>query len=136
MEKSSFEKIRQLLEVSEWERHYKVLLTPENISTMRHNLTPYTLPVIPRSLPLDVVEGEHFVIADLRCLASGSARSSRDPGVEASSWVQGVGCLSGSSTSSSGDSSSSHLVPSRGTRNSRPDRLPSPVQVTGLAPEW
>ena len=91
MEKLSFEKTRQLLEVSEWERHYKFLLTLENISTVRHNPTPYTLPVIPRSLPSDVVEGEHFVIADLRCLVSGSARYSRDPGVEASSWVQGVG---------------------------------------------
>ena len=87
VEKSSFEKIRRLLEVSERERHCKVLLTPENISTVRHNPTPYNLPIIPRPLPPDVVEGEHFVVADLRRLVSHGANSSRDPAVEASSWV-------------------------------------------------
>ena len=70
VEKSSFEKIRRLLEVSERERHCKVLLTPENISSVRHNPTPYNLPVIPRPLPPDVVEGEHFVVVDLRRLVS------------------------------------------------------------------
>ena len=85
VEKPSFEKIRRLLEVSERELHYKVLLTLENISVVRHNPTPYTLPVIPRPLPSDVVEGEHFVVADLRRLVSCSASSSRDPAVEASS---------------------------------------------------
>ena len=70
MEKSSFKKIRRLLEVSERERHYKVPLTPENISAVRHNSTPYNLPVIPRPLPWDVVESEHFVVADLRRLVS------------------------------------------------------------------
>ena len=81
VEKSSFEKIRRLLEVSELERHYKVLLMPENISVMRHNPAPYNLPVIPRPLPLDVVEGEHFVVADLRRLVSHGSSSSRDPAV-------------------------------------------------------
>ena len=65
VEKWSFEKIRLLSEISEQERHYKVLLTSDNISTMRRNLAPYTLPVIPRPLPLDIVEGDHFVITDL-----------------------------------------------------------------------
>ena len=65
VEKSSLEKIFRLLEISEQERHYKVLLTPDNISAVRCNPTPYTLPVIPRPLPSDIVEGEHFVIADL-----------------------------------------------------------------------
>ena len=91
VEKSSFEKIRRLLEVSERECHYNVLLTPENISVVRQNLAPYNLLVIPRPLPRDVVEGEHFVVANLRRLVSRGASSSRDPVVEASSWVQGVG---------------------------------------------
>ena len=72
VEKSSFEKIRRLSEISEQERHYKVLLTPDNISAVRRNPAPYTLPVIPRPLPLDVVEREHFVIADRRRLVSSS----------------------------------------------------------------
>ena len=79
VEKSSIEKIRQLLEIFERERHFQVLLTPKNISVMRHNPAPYTLPVIPRPLPSHIVEGEHFVIADLRCLVSSSASSSRNP---------------------------------------------------------
>ena len=59
MEKSSLEKIRRLLEISELERYYKVLLTPDNITTVRHNPAPYTLPVIPSSLesrPTDQTE--------------------------------------------------------------------------------
>ena len=85
VEKSCFEKIRRLLEVSERGRHCKVLLTPGNISTMRHNPAPYNLPVIPRPLPRDIVEGEHFVVADLWCLVSRGASSSRGLAVEASS---------------------------------------------------
>ena len=79
VEKSSNEKIRRLLEISERERHYQVLLTRENISVVRRNPAPFTLPVIPRSLPSNVVEDEHFVIADVRRLVSGSASSSKDP---------------------------------------------------------
>ena len=66
VEKSSFEKIRRLSDIFEQERHYKVPLTPDNISAVRGNPTRYTLPVIPRPLPSDIVEEEHFVIADLR----------------------------------------------------------------------
>ena len=101
VENSSIEKIRRLLEISERERHYQVLLTRENISAVRHNPAPYTLPVIPRPLPSNVVEGEHFVLADVRQLASGSASSSKDLIVEASSRVQGARSASGSSDSSS-----------------------------------
>ena len=87
VEKPSFEKIRRLLEVSERERHYNVLLTLENISAVRHNPAPYTIPIIPRPLPSKVVEGEHFIVADLRRLVSRGASSSRDPTVEVSSRV-------------------------------------------------
>ena len=90
VERSSIEKIRRLLEISERERHYQVLLTRENISAMRHNPAPYTLPIIPWPLPSNVVEGEHFLLADVRRLASEGASSSRDPVVEASSRVQGA----------------------------------------------
>ena len=88
VEKSSIEKIRRLLEISERERHCQVLLTRENIFAVRNNPVPYTLPVIPRPLPSNVVEGEHFVLADVRRLASGSVNSSRDLVFEASSQVQ------------------------------------------------
>ena len=135
MEKSSFEKIRPLSEISKQERHYKVLLTPNNIFAVRRNPTPYTIPVIPQLLPSYIVEGEHFVIADLRRLISSSARPSGGSVVEASSWVKGAGSASSSSTSPSEDSSSAHPVPSQRTRSSRPERLPLPERVAGSAPE-
>ena len=134
MEKSSIEKIHRLLEISEQERHCRVLLTPENISVVRHNPAPYTLPVIPRPLPLQVVEGEHFVIADLWRLVFGSGNSSRNPIIEASSLVQGAGSTSRSSASSSGGSNSSPPAPCQRTRSSRPERLLPPTQVAGPAP--
>ena len=126
MEKWSFEKIHRLSEIFEQEHHYKVLLTPNNISTVRHNPAPYTLLVIPRPLPSDIVEGEHFVIVDLRRLISSSARPSDGSIVEASSRVQGAGSASGSSTSPSEDSSSEQTVLNQRTRSSSPERLPLP----------
>ena len=122
VEKSSIEKIRRLLEIFERERHYQVLLTRENISAVRHNPAPYTLPVIPRPLPSIVVEGEHFVLADVRCLVSGSASSFRDLVVEASSRVQGARSASESFASSSWGSGSSS-APGRGARGHRLERI-------------
>ena len=101
VEKSSIEKIRRLLEISERERHYRVLLTLENVYAVRHNPAPYTLLVIPRPLPSNIVKGEYFVLADVRRLASSSAGSSRDLVVEASSRVQGAQSVSRLSASSS-----------------------------------
>ena len=135
MEKSSFEKIRRLSEISEQERHYKVFLTPDNISAVRHNPVPYTLPVIPRPLPSNIVEEEHLVIADLRHLISRSAHPSNGPLIEASSLVQGAGSTSSSSASPSEDSSSTHPVPNRRTRSNRPERLPLPDRVARSAPQ-
>ena len=129
VEKSSIEKIDRLLEISERECHCRVLLTLENISVVRHNPTPYTLPVIPRPLPSHVVEGEHFVISDLRHLVSSSASSSKNPVIEASSRVQGARSTSRSSASSSGGSSLSLLALGQRTRSSCPESLLPPTQV-------
>ena len=100
---------------------------------MRHNPTPYTLPVIPRLLPSNVVEGEHFVLADVRRLVSSSASSSRDLVVEAYSWVQGTRSVSRSSASSSWDSDSSP-APGRGARGHRPESILPFAQVARAAP--
>ena len=127
VEKSSFEKIRRLLKVFERERHYKVLLTPENISAVRHNPTPYNLLVIPRPLLPNVVEGKHFVVADLQRLVSRGANSSKDLAVEASILVQGVGNVSGAFTSSSGSFGSSLPIPGRVTRSAHLERHRLPV---------
>ena len=133
VEKSSIEKIRQLLEISEGERHYQVLLTQENISAVRRDSAPYTLPIIPRPLPSNVVEGEHFMLANVWRLASSSASSSRDPVVEASSQVQGARSASGLSAPSSRSSDSSS-TPGRGARGRRPERVLPVAQITGVVP--
>ena len=77
--KAGFEKIRKLLEISEQERHHEVLLTPKNLGDVRRNLAPYSLPVIPRPLPSEVVVGEHFVTSDLLQLIPGEEFPARDP---------------------------------------------------------
>ena len=133
VEKSSIEKIRRLLEISERERHCQVLLTRENISAVRNNPTPYTLPVIPRSLPSNVVEGEHFVLTDIRRLASGNVSSSWDLVVEASSWVQGARSLSQSLTSSSRGPDSSSAA-DREVSGQGPERVLPLAQVAPATP--
>ena len=77
---------------------------------MKNNPAPYTLPVIPQALPSNVVEGEHFVLADVRRLASGSVSPSRGLVIEASSWVQGARNSSRSTASSSRGLDSSPAV--------------------------
>ena len=72
MEKASFKKIQNLLEISEWERHHKILLTTRNLRELSRSPSPYIIPVIPRPLPTEIVEEEHYVIADLLNLAPSS----------------------------------------------------------------
>ena len=77
MEKVSLEKIHRLLEISEQEHHYEVLLTLKNLVDVRHNSVPYSLPIIPLPLSSEIMDGEHFVTADLLNLTAGSGSSSR-----------------------------------------------------------
>ena len=111
VEKASLEKIRKLLEVSEQERHYEVLLTLKNLADVRRIPAPYSLPIIPRALPLEIVDGEHFVTYDLLSLLTGRAPSTRDLEAEASHWEQPSWTLSILSTSTNGDSSSASPGP-------------------------
>ena len=74
------------------------------------------------------------MVVDLRCLVYDGASSSKDPIIEASSWVHGAGSTSRSSSSSSRGSSSSLRALSERTRSSHPERLLLPAQVVGPAP--
>ena len=85
VEKASFAKIRRLLEISKQERHHEVLLTMKNLHDLSCHPSPYSVPIIPRPLPSEVVEGEHFVAADLLSLIP----SSSSPAVEAESKAAG-----------------------------------------------
>ena len=69
MEKASFEKIQRLLEISKRERHHEIFLTAKNLHELSRNPSSYIIPVIPRFPPVEMVEGEHYVIVDLLNLA-------------------------------------------------------------------
>ena len=49
---------------------------------MRRNPAPYILPIIPRPLPSEIIDGEHFVTADLMRLISGGASTSGGVGLK------------------------------------------------------
>ena len=90
VEKASLEKIRRLLEVSEQERHCEVLLTLNNLVGVSQSPTPYSVPIISRLLPSEIVSEEHFVTANLLDFLAGHAPSSGDPEVEALSLEQAL----------------------------------------------
>ena len=100
-----------MLEVSKQERHCEVLLTLKNLADVRRSSTPYSLPIIPRSLPSEIVGREHFVTTDLLDLLVGHASSTEDPKAEALSREQASRALSVPSTSISRGSSSALPVP-------------------------
>ena len=134
VEKASLEKIRRLLEISEQERHYEVLLTLKNLADVRWNLTPYSLPIIPHPLPSEIVDGEHFITADLLHLTAGSAFSSKDLVTETSSRELVSRTSSGSPASTNGGSGSTQPAPGRGERGSHPKSLPLPRKGTSSTP--
>ena len=126
VEKVSLENIRRLLEVSEQERHCEVLLTLKNLADVRWSPGPYNLPIIPRSLPSEIVGGEHFVTTDLLDLLAGRAPSPRDPKADALSREQALRASPIPSTSNSGGSSSALPVPGLEVGSVCPAGLPLP----------
>ena len=64
VEKDGFKKIKKLLEISKLERYHEILLTVKNLRELSYNPSPYTLPIISRPLPAEVMEGEHYIIVD------------------------------------------------------------------------
>ena len=85
VERANFAKIRRLLEISEQEMHHEVLLTVKNFHDLSRHPFLYSVPIIPRPLPSEVVEGEHFVAADLlKLILDGSS-----PAKEAKSEATG-----------------------------------------------
>ena len=110
VEKASLENICRLLEVSEQKCHCEVLLTLKNLADVRRSPTPYSLPIIPRSLPSEIVGGEHFVTIDLLGLLAGRTPSTGDLKAQALSREQ-ASRASVPSTSTSGGSSSALPLP-------------------------
>ena len=73
VEKASFKKIHKLLEIFERGQHHEIPLTARNLHELSRSPSPYIIPVIPCSLPTEIVEGEHYVIVDLLNLAPSSS---------------------------------------------------------------
>ena len=111
VERASFEKIRRLLEISEQERHHKVLLTVKNLHDLSHHPSSYNIPIIPRPLPSEVVEGEHFVAADLLSLIPGGSSPAREAESETTGWELVISTQSAQPSSISEDSSPAPRVP-------------------------
>ena len=130
----NLDKIRRLLEVFEQERHCEVLLTLKNLADVRRNPAPYSLPIIPRSLPSEIMGGEHFITTDLLDLLAGRAPSLGDPKSEALSREQALRASSVPSTSTSKGSSSALVVPSPEAGSICSARLPLPRKRIDPAP--
>ena len=83
VERANFAKIRRLLEISKQERHHEFLLTVKNLHDLSRHPSPYSIPIIPHPLPSEVVEGEHFVAADLLSLIPGGSSPAKEAESEA-----------------------------------------------------
>ena len=71
VEKASLDHIRWLPEIIEGERNHELLLFVKNLQELGIDPFPYIVPIIPRSLPKEIIKGEHFVLANLLKLISG-----------------------------------------------------------------
>ena len=58
----------------------------KNLHDLSLHLSLYNVSIIPRPLPSEIVEGEHFVTADLLRLIPGSSSSAREVESEAAGW--------------------------------------------------
>ena len=134
VEKANIEKILRLLEISELERHCEVRLTLKNLADVRQSPSPYSLPIIPLSLPLEIVGGEHFVTTDLLGLLAGHAPLPGDPEAEALSREQALWASSVPTTSISEGSSSALPVLDLEAESTCPTGLPLPTKKIDPTP--
>ena len=59
--------------ITEVEHSHELLLTVRNLRKLAACAFPYIIPVVPRSLPLELIEGERFVLIDLCKSSLGSS---------------------------------------------------------------
>ena len=57
----------------EAERNHDLLLKAMNLQELGANPFPYIIPVVPLSFPIELIEGENFVLIDLLKLNPGSS---------------------------------------------------------------
>ena len=124
VEKTSFKKIQRLLEISKQERHHEIILTAKNLRELSCSPSPYIIPVIPRPLPAEIVEGEHYIIVDLLNLAPSNSSPSKNSETEVVGRELVISTQSGQPSLAREDSD---LVPQASKKDdsgSRLNRLP------------
>ena len=104
VERAGFVKIRRLLEISELKWHHEILLTVKNLHDLSLHLFLYKVLIIPHPPPSKIVEGDHFVTADLLSLIPGSSYPTREVGSEAAGWELVVSTQLAQPSSASEDS--------------------------------
>ena len=76
VEKARLEHLRRLFEISERERHHKLLLYVKNMHELGASLFPYIVHFLPRPLPSKVIKGKHFILPNLlKSLSGGSSHA-------------------------------------------------------------
>ena len=65
VEQTSLERIRRLLEITKGERNHELFLFVKNLLELGPNPFPYIVLAILLLLPVELIKGEHFVLADL-----------------------------------------------------------------------
>ena len=62
-----------MLEITEVQHNRELLLTVKNLRELGASPFPYIIPIVPLSLPVELIKREHFVLADLFKLNPGSS---------------------------------------------------------------
>ncbi|RVX00792.1 hypothetical protein CK203_026528 [Vitis vinifera] len=65
VERASFACLNKLFEIDAKERHYKTLLSAQNLMAVVRESQDYVINILPRKLPKEVVPGEHYTVKDL-----------------------------------------------------------------------
>ncbi|RVX15686.1 hypothetical protein CK203_009087 [Vitis vinifera] len=65
VEKTSFDHLNKLFEITAAERHHQTLLTARNLLVVVREPQVYVTNILPGKLPKKVVSGKHFVLKDL-----------------------------------------------------------------------
>ena len=62
-----------MFEITEATCNHELLLTVKNLQDLGDSPFPYIIPIVPCLLSVEVIKGEHFVLADLLKLVPGSS---------------------------------------------------------------
>ena len=65
VEKASFDRLNMLFEIAAAEWSCDTLLSTQNLRSVMQELQPYMLNILPRRMPEEAMDGEHFVLQDL-----------------------------------------------------------------------